>query len=174
MNKIKFIIPFFVVFLFFQLNGCDELNSIPLNIPYTYTFNDKTGSDVTFDSDVRCLSSESDTYQEYQDKIQSLTFVEAAYRTTYNSNPSVQGNLSATIYNGQGQELAHVQINNVKPEDYKTHPWVLPINQTEIQAINNLLKNSTCLRVVVGITSMNGTTTISGAVDVVFRADTNI
>ncbi len=174
MNRIKYIIPFFIGFLFFQLNGCDELNSIPLNISYSYPFSDKTGSEITFDSDVRCLSSESDTYQEYQDKIQSLTFVEAAYRTTYNSNPSVKGNLTATIYDGSANVLANFQINDVKPEDYKAHPLVIQINQTGIEAINNALKNSTCLRVVVGITSLNGTTTISGAVDVVFRADTNI
>ncbi|MFZ0453686.1 MAG: hypothetical protein WCE54_13760 [Ignavibacteriaceae bacterium] len=174
MNKIKFILPFFIGLLFFQLNGCDELNSIPLNIPFTVTFTDKTGTDINFDSGVHCLSSESDTYQEYQDKIQSLTFLQAAYRTISNSSPGVQGNLTATIYNGSGQVLANFQINNINPDDYKTNPLILQINQAGIQAINNALSNSTCLRGVVEITSLTGTTTISGAVDLVFQADTKI
>jgi len=174
MNKIKYIILFFIGFLFFQLNGCNELNSIPLNIPFTVTFTDKTGSDITFDSGVQCLSSESDTYQEYRDKIHSLTFLQAAYRTTSNSNPGVEGNISATIYNGSGQVLGNYQINNVKPEDYKTDPLILQLGQAEIQAINSALANSTCLQAVVKITSLNGTTTISGAVDMVFQADTEL
>ena len=174
MNKIKFIIPFFIGFLFIQLNDCDELNSIPLNIPYTYSFTDKSGSDITFDSGLQCLSSQSETYKEYQDKIQSLTFLEASYRTTKNSNPSVQGNLTATIYNGSGQELASFSKSNIKPEDYIIKPLTLSFNQTQIQAINAELSKSTCLQAVVKISSMNGTTTISGAVDVIFKADTEI
>lgn len=174
MKKIKYLLPLFISVLFFQLNGCDELNSIPLNIPYTYSFTDKTGSDITFDSGLQCLSSQSETYKEYQDKIQSLTYLEASYRTTDNSNPSVQGNLTAIIYNGSGQELASFSKNNIKPEDYKLKPLTISFTQAEIQAINAVLSKSTCLQAVVKISSMNGTTTISGAVDIVFQADTEI
>jgi hypothetical protein len=174
MKIIKYLLPFLISLLFFQLNGCDELNSIPLNIPFTVTFINKTGSDINFDSGVQCLDSESDTYKQYQDKIQSLTFLQAAYRTVSNSNPGIAGNISATIYNGSGQVLAAYQINNVKPEDYKTTPLILQFTQTQIQAINSALSGSSCLRAVVAITSLNGTTTISGAVDLVFQADTKI
>ena len=174
MKKIKYLFPLLITVIFLQINGCDELNSIPLNIPVTITFANQTGTSIVFDSGVYCLNSESETYKEYQDKINSLTFLQAAYRTTSNSNPSFQGNLLVTIYNGSGEVLASYQLDDINPDDYITTPLVLQLNQAQIQAINNTLKNSTCLRAVVQITSTGGSTTISGAVDMVFEADTEL
>jgi hypothetical protein len=174
MKQIKYFFPLLISIIFLQLNGCDELNSIPLNIPVTITFDNQTGSNVTFDSGIYCLDSESDTYKEYRDKIQSLTFLQAAYRTTSNSNPSVQGDISVTIYNGSKQVLASFKISNIKPQDYIKTPLIIQLNQAQIQKINSSLTGSTCLQAVVEITSLNGTTTISGAVDLVLQADTKL
>lgn len=174
MKKIKYLFPLLITLIFLQINGCDELNSIPLNIPVTITFENKTGSSLTFDSGNYCLDSESETYKEYQDKINSLTFLQAAYRTTSNSNSSFRGNIVVTIKNGFGQELASFQLDNINPDDYLTSPLILQLSQAQIQAINNYLKTSTCLQVVVDITSTGGETTMSGAVDIVLEADTEL
>ena len=173
MKTIKYLLPFFISLIFLQINGCDEINSIPLNIPVTITFDNKTGSDVTFDSGVYCLDSESDTYKEYQDKINSITFLQAAYRTTSNSNPDFQADIIATIKNGSGQILATFQLSNIKPENYIKTPLILQLNQAGIQAINSALTVSKCFQVTVQLIGTT-TTTISGAVDIVFEADTKL
>ena len=174
MKSIKYLFPFLISLFFLQFTGCNELNSIPLNIPITITFNNQTGSNINFDSGLYCLSDSSQTYKEYQDKINSLTFVQAAFRTISNSNPDFQGNISATVKNQNGVVLASFQMNNIKPGDYVENPLILHLDQTEISAINAALANSTCLEAIVKITSSGGSTTISGAVDMVFQADTEL
>ncbi len=73
-----------VVLLFLMLtwNGCDDFNSLPLNIPFTIDVSVSGSSATLSDSQSYCLSTDSETYDEYRDKIQSLHFIEAAFRTT--------------------------------------------------------------------------------------------
>lgn len=183
----KYLKPGFLALavLFFSLsNGCDAFESFPINIPFTITFT-ATGnnSPITGGPQTGCMDSQSETYQDYKDKIQSLTFVEAAYRTISVSagNQNMTGNINVTIRIPGGSTLFSYTMNNVKPADYISTPFVLQLNESELTAIRNYLQlfesTTMCFEATYTLSNITGGTapyTVVGAVDFVLEAETEL
>jgi hypothetical protein len=181
MKKIKFIVPFFLVLFFLQMNSCDEINSIKLNVPVT-KYITATGSSTTItQSDSFCLDETSDTYKSYQDKIKSLTFLEASYRTISVSDPSLQGDINVTLMDIYGKVLFSITIPGVNVANYMKpkSPYVIKLTQNQVQAINLYLSNlnNQCFKAVLTVANISGGSapySVKGAVDILLTADTEI
>jgi hypothetical protein len=173
----------FLLFLMIAWNGCDEFNKLPLNIPFTLTVH-LTGSDNTISdsSDLFCLTQDSQTYQKYQDKINSLHFIEAAYRTISVVPTDLSGNITVALKDGNDNVLFQYVIPNATPADYMkpNSPYVLQLNQTQIDFINQylstLLNSGACFYATVTVDNINGQPpyTLDGAIDMVIEADTQL
>jgi len=175
MNKI--IKAFFLVFavtLSFVNTSCDKFDTLPLNIPFSFNFS-ATAINSQYDSGNYCFDVNSEIYRDYENKIKKITFVEAAYRTKTISDPSIQGTLNIRVLNSNTQAiLINYAIQNFKPGDYISTPFVLPFDQTQIQALNSYLDSNRCLRAIITLTGIPLTQSITGAVDIVLEAETEL
>ncbi len=173
----------FLLFLMLTWNGCDAFNSLPLNIPFTLNVN-VTGSDNSLSNSASyCLSTDSDTYTEYRDKINSLHFVEAAYRTKNVFPQGLSGNITVALQDGNGNNLFSYTIPGAAPADYMApnSPYILQLSQSQIDFINtylnSLLSTGACFTAVItvdNITGGNPPYSVNGAIDMVIEADTDL
>jgi hypothetical protein len=182
----KFFIQFgtsaILLFLMVAWNGCDSFNSLPLNIPFTIDVSVQGSAATLSDSQSYCLSTDSETYNEYRDKIQSLHFVEAAYRTTGVVPTNLTGNITVTLQDDNGNVLFSYDIPGATPADYMTpnSPYILQLNQSQIDFINtylnNLLSQGACFTATVTVSNITGQPpyTVEGAIDMVIEADTEL
>ena len=164
-------------------NGCDEFNHLPLNIPFTLKF-EMHGSNTTIaDSTASyCLSTDSDTYDSYRDRIRSLHFIEAAYRTLSVTPADLTGDITITVKDGDNKELFSYTIPDATPADYlKPHPsYILQLTQAQIDIINayldSLLDVGACFKGTVTVKNITGQPpySLNGAVDMVIEADTEL
>jgi hypothetical protein len=165
----------FIIFTAVSFNACDEFNTFPINIPISFEFT-ATGSDSQFDSGQYCLE-QSDVYQDYQENVKSLSYIEAAYRTISISDPSVQGTINVQVLNTvTNTVIINFTLSSFRPADYISTPLILNVDQSQIDVFNTYLNslplNAKCFRVIVTITGVSGTQTLNGAVDAVFEAET--
>ena len=121
--------------------GCDEFNNFPVNIPISKQI-DATGTNNNiFGTGDYCIDKDSETYQNYNDKIKSLSFIQAAYRTksitaSGVAAPNLQGDIVVTVNDQFGGLLFKVTIPNSNPSDYINKAIVLSLTQIEIQKMN--------------------------------------
>jgi hypothetical protein len=174
----------FLLFLLFTLDGCDEFNSLPLNIPFSINVTVAgTGSTISESADY-CFSTQSDTYNEYKDKVTSLHFVEAAFRTIGVNPTDLTGDLVITLI-GNGNTLFTYTIQGYKPADYQkpNMPYILKLDQQQIDFINayldDILNNSegSCFNATITVNNVvNGgqPSTLNAALDMVIEADTRL
>jgi hypothetical protein len=167
------------VLALFTFSACDKFESFPINIPISVEVFASGSSSTITETKSFCLDADSPIYQDYQDKIQSLTFLQAAYRTLAVSSANLQGNIRVKLETQAGLPLFDVVISNVKPSDYINNPLVLNLTQAQIQAINayiSILSNK-CFRATVSVENISGATapySLTGVVDVVMEADTKL
>jgi hypothetical protein len=179
----QLIASFFLIFLMSTWNGCDAFNSLPLNIPFTINveMQQSNGNSLT-DTEQGCLSGQSDTYSKYNDKINSLKFVEAAFRTISVSPANLSGNVNVMLLNNSGNTLFNYTIQNVVLADYMkpNSPFILKLTQSQIDFINSyldeVLHGSACFTATVTVDNLNGQPpyTMKGAIDMVIEADTHL
>jgi hypothetical protein len=173
--------------LFFSItNGCDAFESFPINIPFTIEFTASGSSSPIIDEGGGCLDTGSGTYQDYKDKINSLTFVEAAYRTlSVKANnqitTSLNCDINVTIERPDGTLLFSYDINDVNPSDYISTPLVLQLDETQLNAIRNYLAifetTTMCFDATYKLSNITGGTVpyeVKGAVDFVLEAETEL
>lgn len=184
MNKIiKAFVVVFAVTLSFVNTSCDKFDTFPLNIPFSVTI--ITQSNNNNPSTSLCLS-QSETYQNYVDDIEKLTFVEAAVRTDSVKNIST-GTVKVTlkIVGGAtgGATLFQKTLPGTNPSDYKSPnpPYVLTLTSTEIQALNDYLNSylenpNQCLEASVEVTVTSGTIPyyLRCIIDIVVEAETKL
>ncbi len=181
MKKFKYLVPFFITLFFLQMSSCDEINSIELNVPVTKEIT-ATGSNSSITQpESFCLDKASDTYQSYRDKINSLSFIQAAYRTISVSDPSLKGDINLTVMDINGNSLFSLSLPGVSLAAYMkpNSPFILQLNQNQIQAINSYLSNlnNQCFKAVLTIDNVSGGATpysVTGAVDILLKADTKV
>ncbi len=168
----------------FVFNGCDEFNNFPVNFPISKTIV-ASGSNTTISgSGPICLNKDSQTFQDYQDKIKGLKFIQAAFRidsvtASGISAPNLKGDIVITLNNQNNLPLFSVKISNINPSDYINKVLVLSLTQNQIQAMNAYISNlnNTCFygsMEVQNITGGNPPFTIVGVIDMVFEADTEL
>jgi len=171
----------FLLFLMLFWNGCDDFNSLPLNIPFTLNVTvDGSSNTLSDTSDPFCITTDSQTYSEYQDKIQSLHFVEAAYRTISVTPVDLKGDITVALYDGDGNVVFSHVIPSATPADYMkpNTPFILQLNQEQIDFINanldQLLQTGACFSASFTVENITGQTPyhIDGAIDMVIEADT--
>ncbi|QQS35656.1 MAG: hypothetical protein IPM56_15640 [Ignavibacteriales bacterium] len=179
---IKSAVLVFTVLIFSLTNGCDAFDSFPLNMPFTITFTASGNSSTITDNGSGCLDTNSETYQEYRDKINSLTFVEAAYRTVSvnTGNQNITADISVIVSIPGGATLFNYTIPNVRPADFISTPLVLQLDQVELDAIRSYLElfqqvPSMCFDATYTLSNISGGAapyTVEGAVDFVLEAET--
>ena len=182
MNKIiKAFVVVFVVALSFVSNSCDEFDTLPLNIPFSVTVITQGSTNPSTSSSTYCLS-QSETYQDYVDDIEKLTFIEAAWRTDSVKNIS-GGDIELTVRIVGGATIFQETLTNINPADYKSPnaPFVFSLSATEIQALNDYLNaylngSNQCLEAVVKATVKSGTPPyyLRGIIDMVVEAETKL
>ena len=174
----KNIIKSFVVILAVTLSianiSCDKFDTLPLNIPFSFNFS-ASGSNTQYNSGNYCFDVNSETFKDNQDKIKKITFIEAAYRTKTISDPALQVTLNIRVLNSlTDTDLINFSIQNFKPGDYISKPLVLTFDQTQVQALNTYLVSNKCLRAIITHTGNFGSQSITGAVDMVLEAETEL
>lgn len=176
MKKKLILLPlFFIAVLIYS--GCDEFESIPLNIPVTIevSTSGNVASPIILNQGF-CLDTDSDTYQDYQDQINQITFLEAAWRTKDGTTPNLQGSITLELRDNNNNILFTVQIPSANLDTYKTSPYILQLSQAQVQAINNFLNglNRRCFNATATITTDAASASVVGAIDLVLEAETEL
>jgi len=184
MNRIiKALVVVFAIVLSFVSNSCDKFDTFPLNIPFSVTITTQGSNNPSTSSSQYCLS-QSETYQDYVEDIEKLTFVEAAWRTDSVKNIS-GGDVEITVRIVGGATLFQETLTNINPSDYKSPnaPFVLSLSATEIQALNDYLNSylnspNQCLEAEIKATIKSPlpvtTVYLRGIVDMVVEAETKL
>ena len=170
----------FLLFLMFTWNGCDQFNSLPLNIPFTVDVEVQGSGNTLTNSATFNLSSDSQTYNDYRDNIKSLHFIEAAYRTLNYSPANLSGDITVSLTNGNGDVLFSYQLPAVDPGTYKkpNSPYIFQLNQQQIDFINSYLEvalnSGASFTATMTVTNLTGQPPydVHGAIDMVIEADT--
>lgn len=172
----------FLLFLMLTWNGCDEFNHLPLNIPLSIQLDLTTVGGSFSASKEGCLSTDSDVYDRYKDNIQSLHFVEAAFRTINVDPTELSGDITVTLRDGNGTELFRYAAPETRLADYMkpNSPYIFKLTQEQIDFINLYLADvvngtgGSCFTATVSVNNLvNGgqTSTLTCAIDMVIEAD---
>jgi len=173
-----------VIFLLLFATSCDIVESLknyPVKIPMSQTFSVSGSNTSIVEEQNFCISNDS-TYQEYKDKVKKVTFAEVAFRTISYSPSNLQGDITVFLKDANGTMLFSENIQGAKPGDYVTTPYIILLNETEIQAIDSYLETALanndqlCFTSGLNLTITTGGTTnsIEGAIDIVFVVETEL
>lgn len=171
-----------IVFTYSLFNiSCNSINTLPLNIPFSFQITAQGNSNPSISSAYYCLSNSS-TYQNYVEKIDKLTFIEAAWRIDSLKN-IITGSvkLNVKVKNIVDNTIFQKTLPSTNPLNYKGKPYILPLTDSEIQVLNNYFNNyhkdpSKCLEASIEITVTNGTAPyyLKGNLDMVVEAKTKL
>ncbi len=164
-----------------SFNGCilDAFDHIPLNVPVTIPISTSGSGNILYGSGTYCLDENSDVFKDYQDNINSVRFVQAAYRTK-SVSPGLEGDLTIAVKDSSGNPLFTLTYNNVKPADYMApnQPLILNLNQNQVQALDQYLQTfvGQCLtgEVTIHVTGGQSPYNLDAMVDFVLETDTNL
>ena len=185
MNNILKTVIFSVAAIFmFTRSSCDAFESFLFNLPISVTIT-ATGTNNPSGNESYCLDDD-ETYQDFKDKINTVTFVEA-YVTTVSVSPiNLQGDVTVTIREGtnaSGPVLFTTTLNNARPADYiSPNPaYKLPLTEADIQAVNDALEQGvTCFYGELEVTDIsNGATppqqnVIVVKIDALYKVDADL
>jgi hypothetical protein len=176
--KIKNIFLIVSLITLTMLSGCDTIDSLdtfPINIPINIELSVAGNyTNITKSGNI-CLN-ESDTYKKYENQIKSISFLEASMRTISVTPLSLSGHVSVTLADGSGNLLFSKDLGIIKPADYISTPYVIPLTQQEINSLNTYLNTSgdKCFTTAVTVSGLPGGTTqaIDISMDMVFLSET--
>lgn len=172
-----------VIMLFFA-GSCNDINKLPLNMPVQISFNKTGNSQQVLESQNCCLDS-SQTYRDYRDKLNSLSFAKATWRTVSiktNGNTDttgvVTGKMTFTLKSGT-QTLFTYTIDNIKPANYIKTPLSIALTQAQIQAITSLIQepSSRCFTAEVNLQITSATNPpyqLVGYLDLLFEGEAKL
>ncbi|MBK7104126.1 MAG: hypothetical protein IPH62_02440 [Ignavibacteriae bacterium] len=172
----KFLLLTFLIGISFS-GGCDELNNLPVNIPIVVNFSTSGNNTTISESENFCLS-DYEKWRENQDKVQSATYLSAAYWTE-SASAGLQGDINVQLSDQFGNIIFSVVLNNYKAADNIDKPFTLELTESEIQALNDYLEllsendNDQCFNSSLTISDITGTTTpyqLTGRVEIVIEA----
>jgi len=175
MFKAKYTLSILALGLLFFNFGCDNINSVPLNIPFRIPFS-VTGSGTTYNTGLYQLDKQSDTYSQYQDKIKSLSYVQSSLTFTGISDTTVTADITIKVMDENNATIFTYNVTNFRPADYVNKSYVITLTQNQIIAFNNYLNNlsSNSFQASITVSGISGTQTLSGNVDLVLEADTKL
>lgn len=179
----KAFVIIFAVALSIVSNSCDKFDTFPLNVPFSIDVSTSGSTNPTNPNPVSYCLTESQTYMDYVNDINKLTFIEAAWRTT--STNISKGDVTVTVKVVNGQTLFQKTLSGINPSDYKSPnaPYVLSLTAAEIDLLNTYLEtfrsnpnNAPCLQayVVANVTTGSTPYSLVGVVDMVVEAETKL
>jgi hypothetical protein len=184
-NYIKLLSLFISGLLLISFNGCilDAFNNVPLNVPFTIPI--KAVGVTTIITDSSCYSlSTSDTFSRYEKKVNNFYFVGAAFRTEPDSvSEGLQGDLSLTVLDGNGDTLFTKTYMGVRPADYgaPNPPLQIALDQNEKNKLDAYLNSNEPINqksftgiVLLQITNGSVPYYLVGYLDFVIEMDTNL
>lgn len=162
----------FTIVSSFSFQSCilDAFDYMFINIWMPATFNvSGTASSASVSKSVWLDTTA--VYREYIDKVESIQFVTAAFRTI-DIGTGAAGNLTLTIAKIDGTPLFVKNLTGVNIGNFVSTPASLSLTDAELSAINNYLSTSTNRRFT-AILSASGISPTSfefrGSMDVAFR-----
>lgn len=176
MQKLIKVFPIFLLLTAITFwGGCDKFDSLPLNIPFSIPFN-ISGSNSSYNTGTYCLDSESETYRDNFDKIKNLSYIKSAINIKSVSDASLSINLNVTVKKGNGDIIFSFDIPNFKPADYMDKAYELTLSQDQIIALNTYLQNlgDNCFEAMLSANGIEGVQSVSGNLDIVIEADTEL
>jgi hypothetical protein len=183
---IKSSLLLFATLVAIAMSGCDALQNFLFDLPVTFTVNAHSNPDGTASGqDSYCLDTENETYQDYADKLNSITFVEAHIVTdSLDANAqNIQGDGTLRLFEGTssfGTLLLTYTDNNIKLADhFSPNGYKIQLNQADIDKINTSLANGNrCFYADYQVNEVSGTAThpyfVRMKIDVLFQMDTSL
>jgi hypothetical protein len=173
----KYIILVFVALSTVLYNGC-EFDTLPINVPISIPVGLSGSQNSVENSKSFCLD-EYESYSQYLEDMESITYIESAFRVDSLSSVNLTGNLKLELKTQSGQILFSKELNNIRPADYRTAPYVLPLTGDQINLINQYISNMSnkCFTASVSLTNISGGTPpyyVGGIIDMVFEAETEL
>lgn len=160
------------------LSGCDELESIPINIPISIAIETQHTTSTTTSGTASYCFENSTAYQQYMDDINSLTYVEASWRTDTVVPSDLSGVVTLTLRNSSGGIILTYSLGQITPADYINNPLQLQLTEAQIDLINFFLSNNDdlCITAEVLVEQMPGGQDqyVIGIIDLLFEAETNL
>lgn len=143
MNKIsKILLSLFFASLMF-LNGCDELNNLPLNIPSEPIYFSSTGqNNFSFDDGTFCLS-QSEEWRDNVNDIESVSFVEASFWSDAGTTPGLTGDIKLTVREGSanGTEIFTWNYEGLVAAAHQDSALAITLTEEEKSKMNSYLEN---------------------------------
>jgi hypothetical protein len=177
-NIIKTVIFSVAAIFMFTRSSCDAFESFIFNLPISFEI-EATGSNNPSGDESFCIDNDA-TYQDFEDKINSVTLVEVYAVTDSVSPVTLQGDVIVEFYEGtssSGTLLFSKTLNNVRPADYdKDNPYKLPLTEAEIQNVNNSLADENrCFYGRYTVSGVSGGQNyIRAKVDVLYQVDADL
>lgn len=176
---IKISLTAFASVLLFFSSGCDDFNSLPLNIPITVNFSMDGGA---LSSTRNFCLDEYASYTDFQDNIENIQLLRVIYRTFTVTPTDLKGDIRIVVTqdDGTGTVLVNQVISGVTPADYisPNQPLEFILTQEELQAFNAYLSqlNNLCFSATISVENISAGDPpfqLSGAVDILFEAETS-
>lgn len=176
---IKISLTAFASVLLFFSSGCDDFNSLPLNIPITVNFSMDGGA---LSSTRNFCLDEYASYTDFQDNIENIQLLRVIYRTFTVTPTDLKGDIRIVVTqdDGTGTVLVNQVISGVTPADFisPNQPLEFILTQEELQAFNAYLSqlNNLCFSATISVENISAGDPpfqLSGAVDILFEAETS-
>jgi hypothetical protein len=180
---IKSYLTAFIVLIAVIMNGCDIFENFQFGLPVRFEIEALTTAGNPLGSQTFCFES-NDTYQQYEDDINSINFV-AAYIVTLDVFPAaLTGNAKLRLYeyNQTTQQVGkmlfeHTENNYTPAEHDSTNAYKLNLTADQIAAINqSLLTGPKCFygEYEVEVASPNVINYVKVRIDALFNVDAKL
>lgn len=162
----------------FAMSGCDSLQNFLFDLPIKFTI-DANGISSSSDEQSYCLT-DNQQYQDYQDKINSITYADAYFVTREVSPATLKGTVTFQLLDGKNNEILSFSDDNIVPADHdSTNAYHLMLPQSQIDDIDaSLASGNRCFTAVYSfaVTSGGNTTNnhIKVDIEVLFTLDTKL
>jgi len=125
----------------FSFQSCDILENFFLNLPMKQSITSTGNGPTISETESICLG-DYDSYSDNIDKIQSIEYVAALYRTldTPQLTPGLAGqNIIVEVVNGNGVPIFTRTLPSAVAADYIDTPYKVELTTSEIALVNNYL-----------------------------------
>ncbi len=139
----------FTILIAVYMTGCDIFENFQFGLPISFVVSTSGNDNSPSGSESYCLE-QNETYQDYAEDINSITFVEA-HVVVVSISPGDEdaiGSGTLRLFEGTaptGNPLFTHTESNIRPADYMTpNSYIVSLTQAQLDAVNEALKNSTC------------------------------
>ncbi len=174
---IKSSLLLFTILIAFAMSGCDALQNFLFDLPISFHV-EASGTTNPSGSKSYCLT-DNQQYQDYADKINSITYTDAYFVTREVSPETISGTLTFQLLDGNNNIILTYNDNNITPADHdSTNAYHLSLDQFQIDDIDaSLAGGNTCFTGIYSIAVTSGgsqNNNIKVDIEVLFTMDTSL